>query len=82
MGGNFSNLNSKAALGAFIGQEFEKARNKKREYLVLSDILAINLPEDYIFNFCHIGSLFCMDANKDGRFSIEDLQSFSESAIL
>lgn len=45
---------------------------------MLSDVLSINLPEDYIFNFYHLGNLFCMDANKDGRFSVEDIITFSE----
>ena len=45
---------------------------------MLSDVLSINLPEDYIFNFHHLGNLFCMDANKDGRFSVEDIITFSE----
>ena len=81
MGGNFSNLTSKQALDAFITQEYERARNKKRDYLVLSEILSVNLPDDYIFKFCHIGNLFCMDANKDGRFSLEDLLAYSVDAL-
>jgi hypothetical protein len=69
-------------LTAFIGNEYEKHKgNKKRDYLVLSDILGISLPEDYAFNFYHLGHLFCMDHNKDGRFSLEDLQAFGQMAI-
>lgn len=79
MGGNFSNLTTQKAFNTFIKEEYEKIKvTKKREYLVLSDVLSINLPDDYIFNFHHLGNLFCMDANKDGRFSVEDIISFSE----
>ena len=48
---------------------------------MLSDVLSLNLPDDYIFNFTHLGNLYCMDANKDGRFSQEDLVSFADVAI-
>ncbi len=45
-------------------------------------MLAVSLPADYSFPFCHIGTLFCMDANKDGRFTLDDLisSSFAETA--
>ena len=83
MGGNFSYLDTTASLLSFMTQEYDKARGgkQKREYLVLTDILNISLPQDYTFNFCHIGTLFCMDANKDGRFSMEDLGIFAELAL-
>ena len=73
MGGNFSNFDERLMV-TFMTNEYEKYRgSKKRDYLVLSDILSINLPEDYAFNFYHLGNLFCMDANKDGRFNLDDL---------
>ena len=82
MGGNFSQMDTSASLLSFIQQEYEKARGKpKRDYLVLSDLLTVSLPADYTFNFCHIGTLFCMDANKDGRFSMEDFGVFAELAL-
>ena len=69
MGANFSNFNEKS-IQTFSMNEYEKQRGtKKRDYLVLSDILSIQLLEDYPFNFFHLGTLFCMDWNKDGRFS-------------
>lgn len=49
--------------------------------MTLSDILMVSLPDDYIFNFHHLGTLFCLDNNKDGRFSLEDLLAFSEEAL-
>lgn len=81
MGGSFSNFDEKT-LTAYVSNEFENHKGtKKRDYLVLTDILSINLPEDYAFNFFHLGHLFCMDNNKDGRFSLEDLQAFAKMAI-
>ena len=74
-------MSNKPALDAFITSEYEKARNKKRDYLVLSELLSLNLPDDYIFNFAHLGSLFSMDHNKDGRFSLDDLLTFSGEAL-
>ena len=81
MGANFSNFNEKL-IKTFAMNEFEKSKgSKKRDYLVLSDILSVQLPEDYQFNFHHLGTLYCMDWNKDGRFSKEDILNFSSLAI-
>ena len=54
---------------------------KRRDYMVISDLLNAELPEDYSVNFLHIGLLYCMDVDKDGRFTIEDLQIFAQDAI-
>ena len=81
MGGNFSNFDERS-IPPFVNQEYEKHKaGKKKDYLVLSDILSIVLPEDYIFNFYHLGNLYCMDQNKDGRFSFDDISKFSIMAI-
>ena len=81
MGANFSNFDEKS-LKSFIQNEFEKQKgSKKRDYLVLADILSVSLPDDYTFNFNHIGNLFSMDANKDGRFSHDDLMTFASLSI-
>lgn len=77
MGGNFSNFEEKSIL-TFVNQEYEKYKSgKTKGYLVLSEILSVTLPEDYIFNFYHLGNLYCMDWNKDGRFSLDDIQKFA-----
>ena len=41
--------------------------------MVLSDILNIEMPDDYKMNFYHLGMLYCMDVDRDGRFYLEDL---------
>eukprot|EP00347_Sterkiella_histriomuscorum_P012640 403367795 len=83
MGANFSNFNEQT-LQRFITHEYEKVKSnsKKRDYLILSDIInSVQLPEDYPFNFHHLGNLFMMDANKDGRFSHDDLMHFATVSI-
>ena len=32
-------------------------------------------------NMCHLGMLFMMDWNKDGRFTIDDMQQFGKMSI-
>ena len=79
MGANYSNFNEKT-LEAFIKEEYENQRQKqgqqrKKDFLVLSDLVnGMSLPEDYRINLCHLGMLFMMDWNKDGRFSLDDMQ--------
>ena len=53
------------------------APNRKRDYLIFSDMLnGLGLEDEYRFNMCHLGMLFMMDRNKDGRFTLDDLQAF------
>ena len=48
----------------------------------MSDLVnGMSLPEDYRINMCHLGMLFMMDWNKDGRFSLDDMQSFGKMSI-
>ena len=37
--------------------------------------------DEYRFNMCHLGMLFMMDKDKDGRFTLDDLQQFGAMAI-
>ena len=41
----------------------------------------MSLPDDYSVNMCHLGLIFMMDWNKDGRFSLDDMQSFGKMSI-
>lgn len=52
-------------------------RDNKRDYLTLTEILNIQHPEYYKFTFTHIGNLFLLDANKDGRISLSELENFA-----
>lgn len=46
----------------------QKTKLKRRDFMVISDLLNIDLPDDYKMNFMHLGILYNMDADKDGRF--------------
>ena len=50
----------------------------------MSDILALSadLPDDYRFSTAHMGMLFLIDNDKDGRFSASDMQEFGRKAIV
>ena len=73
MGANYSQFDQKA-LERFISEEFEKQRLKsksKKDYLVLYDmVISLELPDDYRITTQHLGLLFMMDWDKDGRFSL------------
>ena len=45
--------------------------------MVASEVLKIVPPDDYPTRLDHIGNLFLIDQNKDGRFSIEELENFA-----
>ena len=44
--------------------------------------LTSDLPDDYRFSTMHMGMLFAMDTDKDGRFSVADMQEFGRKAIV
>ena len=86
MGTGYSNFDEKSIV-PWVTAEFEKTQqNKKsRAYLVLSDLfyggVLHELPEDYTINMCHLGSLFMLDGDKDGRISLEDMLQFSTMSV-
>ena len=49
--------------------------------MVISDIFNIELPDDLQINFMHLGFIYCLDTDKDGRFYIEDLYKFAEEIM-
>ena len=60
-----------------IISEFERVRkDDTRDYLVLGELLQIQSPEDFPFTFNHIGNLFVLDSNKDGRVTLDELCEF------
>ena len=60
----------------------EKAqRLKRRDFLVVGDLPSIELPDEYILNFEHLGLLYCMDISKDGRYYLEDFEEFGVEVI-
>ena len=58
-----------------------KPRAKKdpeRDYLVLSEVLTLEPPEDYKIRMSHIGNLFVMDSDRNGRFHYWELEEFAK----
>lgn len=44
-------------------------------------VIGLDLPDDYRITTTHLGLLFMMDWDKDGRFSLEDLKQFGRMAL-
>lgn len=44
---------------------------------VLDDVLKIKPPREYPLETAHLGTLFIMDKDKDGKFSVHDLIDFA-----
>ena len=62
-----------------ISSEFERVKTEQqRDYLKLSEVLQIKAPEDISINFYHIGTLFRLDEDKDGRFTLQDLENYAK----
>lgn len=58
--------------------EFAKAlKSKTRDYLILSEVLTLSHPEDFPFTFAHIGNLFVLDSDLDGRVKLSELEDFA-----
>ena len=60
-----------------ITSEYERVRkDKTRDYLNISEILQLQSQEEYPFTFSHLGVLYVLDDDKDGRVEIEELTKF------
>lgn len=62
----------------FIEEEFKRLCKRNRKYLVLDEILhyhakGATLPVD----LCHLGVLWTLDRNHDGKITLEDLVSLA-----
>ena len=58
-----------------VNREFDKTlKSKERDFLIISEVMRYRTPEAFEdVDFSHLGMIFQIDADKDGRFSIEDL---------
>lgn len=74
MGANFS----LDYIKPLISSEFFRVKTEaSRDYLKLSEVLKIRAPEDISINFYHISTLFKLDGDKDGRFTLVDLEEYA-----
>ena len=71
----FDEKSIKVFITNIIKQE-KQQRLKRRDFLVVSDVLSTELPDESHFNLLHLGLLYCMDVDKDGRYYEEDLHNF------
>lgn len=81
---NYSNFDERE-IKVFVKNRFEdeqKSKLKRRDFMVVSDLLNAELPDEYKINFYHLGLLYCLDVDKDGRFYLSDLQQFGEEIML
>ena len=79
MGQSFSNFDEKS-IKKFIENVFkeeQKSRLKRRDFMVVGDIINLELNDEHPVNFLHLGLLYCLDVDKDGRFCIDDMQTFA-----
>ena len=49
--------------------------------LLYGQIISEDMGEDFKLNFCHLGTLFMMDWDKDGRISLDDFSCYGRMAI-
>ena len=48
---------------------------------MLGDILQMEMPDGYSFNVLHLGLLYCLDVDKDGRYDLDDLEMFGKEVV-
>lgn len=61
----------------YIVGEYERVRkDNTRDYLILSEVLQLQSQEDYPFTYAHIGNLFVLDQDKDGRVTLDEIYNF------
>ena len=41
----------------------------------------MEMPDGYSFNVLHLGLLYCLDVDKDGRYDLEDLEEFGKEVV-
>lgn len=81
MGAGASTLNLQ--IKKYIQNEFDRVRkistnNDKRDYLTLDDMFLLQHPPIMPIDFTHLGTLFVIDKNLDGKFTLQDLYTFAE----
>ena len=70
-----------------FSEEFQRVSNGK-EMISLGDILKMSILDDngdFKINLCHIPTLFYLDSDKDGLFTLKDfskLSKISEEKVL
>ncbi|KAK9828381.1 hypothetical protein WJX81_001823 [Elliptochloris bilobata] len=70
-------------LHRFLGEEFQRVAKRGCDYLVLDELLALRLPRStWPVAFSHLGVLYALDSDRDGRVTLHDLAALAEEARL
>ena len=80
MGATVANQ-SEEHLHNLVEKEFNAKKGRKKDYMVLKEILKLKFLDDLSINMFHLGNLYSLDADKDGRFSLQDFIAFSSLAL-
>lgn len=64
----------------YITEEFMRVKpeDSNRDYLVLEELRLIKPMADFPVNFAHLGTLFAVDTDRDGRITLKDLIDFAK----
>lgn len=71
-------------LQAYIQQEYNRLKDNRDEgapegdFLVLDEVLMLKPPEDIPIDFSHLGTLFILDEDLDGRVTMKEVHRFAE----
>ena len=77
MGNVESNMDK--GLQLYIKQEFERVqKDPSKDYLTLGEVLQLKSQDEYPFTFAHLGLLFVLDDDRDGRVTQEELVKFGQ----
>ncbi|KAL4439573.1 hypothetical protein ABPG74_003975 [Tetrahymena malaccensis] len=61
-----------------VKKQFENLKSKQRDYLTVSEVIKFQHPENYQFQFDHLGNLFVLNSSRSGTFSIQEFYKFIE----
>merc|ERR1719158_1707895 len=69
-------------ISSYIEEQFDlllaAGKHKEEGYLTVDEILGFKSLSDFPMDFRHIGVLFCIDKDKTGLFTREDLLDFAQ----
>eukprot|EP00741_Cyanophora_paradoxa_P004602 tig00000821_g4466.t1 len=62
----------------YIKTEFNRVRSGDNSYVVLEELLRMKPLREIPIEFTHLGTLFVLDSNRDGRITLDELFAFAE----
>lgn len=65
-------------LKTHVEKEFNRLKKNKRNHLTVDEAKQLCSFEDYPINFSKLAILYMLDADKNGKFSIDDLYTFAK----